>query len=193
MVEFIPATKKSGTVSGLFTALGDSFVSEPVDRLVLTYDGIPNDHHAGKLRRSGAREPWYTRGTEMRNERQLSLLSTEELAEVAGLMEIDDLKSEWIGGNVTFTGIPHFSLLPARTILLFEGGVSIRIDGDNGPCRFAGRSIADNVPGRDDLELAFPKLAKHKRGLVGWVEREGTIEVGEAVTARIWEQWIYPG
>lgn len=192
MVDFIPATKKSGTVSGLFAALGDGFVSEPVERLELTYDGIPQDNHAGKLRQSGAREPWYERGTEMRNERQLSLLSDEELAEVAGLMEIDELKSEWIGGNVTFNGIPHFSLLPARTILLFEGGVSIRIDGDNGPCRFAGRSIADHVPGRDDLELAFPNLAKHKRGLVGWVEREGTIEVGETVTARIWEQWIYP-
>lgn len=192
MPQFVPAAKKTGSVTGLFAALGDDFVSSPVDRLTLTYDGIPGDTHSGKLRQSGAREPWYTRGTEMRNERQLSLLSVEELAEVAQALEIDVLKPEWIGGNLTFEGIPHFSLLPARTILLFEGGVSIRIDGDNGPCRQSGKSIADHVPGRADLELAFPKLARHRRGLVGWVEREGTIEPGEQVTARIWEQWIYP-
>lgn len=192
MVEFIPATKKSGTVTGVYAALGDNFVSSPVDSLTLTYEGIPGDNHAGNLRQSGGREPWYDRGTEMRNERQLSLLGAEELVEVATALEIDELNPGWIGGNIVIEGIPHFSLLPARTILFFEGGVSIRIDGDNGPCRIAGRSIADHVPGRDDLELAFPKLARHKRGLVGWVEREGRIEPGEQVTARIWEQWIYP-
>lgn len=191
-VRFIPATKKSGTVVGVYAALGDGFVSSPVDSLELTYEGIPGDNHAGNLRNSGGREPWYPRGTEMRNERQLSLLGAEELVEVAAALEIGELNPGWIGGNIVIDGIPHFSLLPARTILFFEGGVSIRIDGDNGPCRVAGRSIAEHVPGRDDIELAFPKLADHKRGLVGWVEREGTIEPGEQVTARIWEQWIYP-
>lgn len=193
MVEFIPATKKTGKVAGVFAAPGDHFVSRAVDKLTLTYDGIPGDNHAGMLRQSGGREPWYPRGTEMRNERQLSLLGAEEMLEVAEAMELDVLKPEWIGGNLVIEGIPHFSLLPARTILFFEGGVTIRVDGDNGPCRLSGKSIADHVPGREDLELAFPRLAKHKRGLVGWVEREGTIEAGEQVTARIWEQWIYPG
>lgn len=192
MVEFIPAAKKLGTVTGTFAALGDSFVSEKVERLDLTYEGIPGDAHSGLLRKGGSREPWYQRNTEMRNERQLSLLADDELAGVAKAMNIDELKAEWIGGNITFSGIPHFSLLPARTILIFEGGASIRVDGDNGPCRYSGKSIADHVPDRPDLELAFPKTARHRRGLVGWVEREGTIEPGEQVTARIWEQWIYP-
>ena len=30
-----------------------------------------------------------------------------------------------------------------------------------------------------------------KRGVVAWVEKEGTIKLGEAISVRIWEQWIY--
>lgn len=191
--EFIPPKKKIGQVAGVYAATGEGFVTSPVEALELSYEGIPGDAHAGLLRRSGAREPWYERGTEMRNERQLSLLAADELAAIAADMEIDELKAEWIGGNIVIAGIEHFSLVPPRTILMFEGGASIRIDGDNGPCRIAGRSIADHVEGRDDLELAFPKVARHRRGLIGWVEREGTIRPGEQVTARIWEQWVYPG
>lgn len=191
-VEFVPAAKKIGTVSGIYAAPGDGFVSQAVEKLTLTYEGIPGDNHAGLLRKSGGREPWYERGTEMRNERQVSLLGAEELAEVAAALKLDELKPEWIGGNLVIAGIPHFSLLPARTLLFFEGGVTLRIDGDNGPCRIAGKSIADHVPGRGELEFEFPKVAQKKRGLVGWVEREGVIEPGEKVTARIWEQWIYP-
>jgi len=192
-VEFIPARKKLGTVAGLYAATGEGFVTARVDRLDLTYEGIPGDAHAGLHRRSGAREPWYERGTEMRNERQLSLLCADELAAVAADLGIGELRAEWIGGNITIAGIPHFSLLPPRTILFFEGGATIRIDGDNGPCRLAGRSIEAQIAGRDDIELAFPKVAKHRRGLVGWVEREGSIRPGEKVTAWIWEQCIYPG
>lgn len=192
MVEFIPPKKKQGVVAGIFAATGEGFVSAAVDALELTYEGIPGDLHSGLLRPSGAREPWYQRGTEMRNERQLTILADDELAEVAAAMNIPELKPEWIGGNIVLSGIPHLSLLPPRTLLMFEGGVTVRVDGDNGPCGIAGRSIAGNFDGREDIEFAFPKVAKHKRGLVGWVEKPGTIKCGEAVTARIWEQWIYP-
>lgn len=191
MVEFIPARKRQGTVSGLFAANGQGFVTEPVAELVLTYEGIPGDAHAGQTRTSGSREPWYPRGTKIANERQVSILSSEELGAVASDMGLAELKSEWIGGNLTLEGIPHLSLLPPRTLLLFEGGATIRIDGDNGPCRIAGKSIAE-AAGNPDAELGFPKHARHRRGLVGWVEKPGTVRVGEAVTARIWEQWIYP-
>ena len=37
-----------------------------------------------------------------------------------------------VGGNMVLSGIPHLSLLPSRTLLMFEGGVTIRVDGDNG-------------------------------------------------------------
>lgn len=193
MVEFVPARKKQGVVQGIYAASGQDFITQAVAALTLTYEGIPGDIHSGFLRKSGSREPWYPRGTEMRNERQLSLLSTEELEGVARDLDIPTLMPEWIGGNVVISGIPHFSLLPARTMLFFEGGAVLRVDGYNAPCKAAGRSIAKYVGSRDDIELGFPKHAKHRRGLVAVVEREGMIAPGEGVTARIWEQCIYPG
>lgn len=193
MGEFAPARTIEAKVDGLFEALGDTFVSEQVDSLTLTYEGIPGDRHAGLLRESGAREPWYSRGTEMRNERQLSIVCRTELAGVARDMQIDRLEPEWIGASITLAGVPHLSLLPPRSILMFESGVSVRIDGDNGPCSYSGASIASHFEGREEIKLLFPKVARHRRGLVGWVERAGTISMGEAVKIRIWEHWIYPG
>ena len=193
MVDIVPAQKIRGVVVGLFHAPDGTFETQPIDRLALTYEGIPGDRHAGLLRPSGPREPWYPRDTEMRNERQLSILGVEELDEVAADLELDRLAAEWIGGNIVLSGVPHLSLIPPRTLLMFEGGVTIRIDGDNGPCRKSGASIAGHFEGRGDIEFGFVKAAKRKRGLLGWVERAGSIAVGEGVTLRIWEQWIYPG
>lgn len=193
MVEFSPRKKKSGVVRGLFAALGESFISESVQELELGYEGILGDVHAGYLRKSGGREPWYPRGTEMRNERQLSLLDQDELDAVARDLDIHNLPAETIGGNIVLSGIPHFSLLPPRTQLFFEGGVVLRIDGDNAPCKIAGKALAAHFDGREDLMLGFPKTAQHRRGLVAWVERPGVIKPNETVEARIWEQCIYPG
>jgi hypothetical protein len=41
MVEFIPRKKVKGSVAGLFVARGKSFLTEAVDFLALTYEGIP--------------------------------------------------------------------------------------------------------------------------------------------------------
>lgn len=192
MVEVTPAFKLEGRVEGLFVADGDSFRTRAVPVLDLDFEGIAGDTHAGVTRRSGGREPWYPRGTEMRNERQVSILAPDELQAVAAALDVPGLRAEWIGGNIVIAGIPDLSLLPPRTQLFFAGGAVIRIDGGNGPCRVAGRSIASEFPGREDIELGFVKAAKYRRGLVGWVEKPGRIEAGGAVTVRVWEQWIYP-
>ena len=202
MIEKHPPRKVKGRVSSVLMAAGKDFVSSPVDVLQLTYDGIAGDFHRGLTRNSGGREPWYKRGTQMRNERQVSILSVEELGEIGEAMAVEKFDAGWIGGNLVFEGIPHLSYLPPRTLLFFEGGVTLRVDGYNAPCRLAGSEIARAIgaePGPDgdymasDTALAFKDAAHMKRGLVAWVEREGKIEPGEEVSARIWEQWIYPG
>lgn len=215
--QVVPARKLKGRVADVLKASGRDFVSAPAEALELTYDGIVGDFHAGQTRASGSREPWYKRGTEMRNERQLSILSREELATIADAMGIVKLEPGWIGANIVLDGIADMTYLPARTLLFFEGGVTLRIDGHNGPCRSAGGEIAralgasrqggamggaiatigPETPGEDfdwtrtDMALNFVEAARMRRGLVAWVEREGTIRPGEEVTARIWEQWIY--
>jgi len=192
-VEIIPARKLAAKVAALYVAPSDHFQTRPVEALQLGFDGISGDFHAGATRRSGGREPWYPRGTEMRNERQLSIVAADELAIVAGRMGIAEIKPEWIGANLLIEGVPHLSMLPSGTLLLFKGGVTIKVDAQNGPCRLAGRSVAENADMADHETgaLAFPKAAKRLRGLVAWVEKPGSITVGEEISVRVPEQWIY--
>jgi hypothetical protein len=178
-------------VEGVFVVQSEAVESTPKEELKLTYAGVVGDRHEGLVRPSGAREPWYPRGTRMRNERQLSILSLEELAEVAAALKLPKLPAEWIGANLALSGIADFSKLPPRTLLMFPSGATIRIDGDNGPCRISGRSIMEHHPDRADVEFGFVHAAKGKRGLVGWVEREGAIRVGDEVKVRTWRQAIY--
>jgi hypothetical protein len=193
-IEIIPGRRLAARVAGAYAARGRDFQTSPVDELVLGFDGIADDFHAGHTRRSGGREPWYPRGTEMRNERQLSIVSPDELAEIARRMGLPEIRPEWIGANLVVDGLPRLSMLPPRTLMFFEGGVMLRIDGQNAPCKLSGRSIADNA-GMDDREvgaLLFPKVARRLRGLVGWVEKPGRICPGEAISVRVPEQWVYP-
>ncbi|MEO4000186.1 MOSC domain-containing protein [Mesorhizobium sp. CAU 1732] len=192
-IEILPGRKLQARVDGLFVAASDHFETRATSALDLTFDGIPGDVHGGKTRRSGGREPWYPRGTEIRNERQLSIIAADELAIVAERMGIAEIKPEWIGANMVIAGVPRLSMLPAGTMLFLKGGVTLKVDAQNGPCRIAGRSVAEHV-GMADVEagaLAFPKAAKRLRGVVGWVEKPGRIEDGEEISVRVLEQWIY--
>ncbi|MER8975361.1 MULTISPECIES: MOSC domain-containing protein [unclassified Mesorhizobium] len=192
-VEIVPSRKLAARVAALCLASFDRFETRAVDTLQLGFDGIDGDFHAGTTRRSGGREPWYPRGTEMRNERQLSIVAADELAIVAERMGIAEIKPEWIGANLLIEGLPRLSMLPSGTLLFFKGGATVKVDAQNGPCRFAGRSVAENA-GMADHEagaLLFPKSAKRLRGLVAWVEKPGTIAAGEEISVRVPEQWIY--
>ncbi len=191
--DIIPAKKLLGKVSGLFVAAGDGFETAAVESLDLTFDGIPGDFHCGATRRSGGREPWYPRGTEIRNERQVSIVSPEELRRIARAMELGEIKAEWIGANIVLDGIADLSMLPSGTLLFFRNGVTIKVDAQNGPCRVAGKLVAERARMADPEAgaLLFPKAAKRLRGLVAWVEKPGRLALGEDVSVRLPEQWIY--
>jgi hypothetical protein len=186
----LAASTLTARLEGTYVVEGSAVASTPHDALVLSYAGISGDRHEGLVRPSGPREPWYPRGTPMRNERQVSVLGLEELAEVAATLGIDRLDPSWIGANLVLSGIPNLTRLPPRTLLLFPSGATIRIDGDNDPCRKSGAAIAAHVEGRPDLQFAFVKAARDKRGLVGWVEREGIIRAGDEVKVRTWRQVV---
>ncbi|MER8915697.1 molybdenum cofactor sulfurase [Mesorhizobium sp. M0761] len=192
-VDIIPARKLSAKVAALYVAPSNHFQTRPVEALQLGFEGIDGDFHAGATRRSGGREPWYPRGTEIRNERQISIVAADEIAVIAERMGLAEIKPEWIGANLLIEGVPHLSMLPSGTLLFFRGGVTIKVDAQNGPCRLAGRAIAENA-GMADREagaLAFPKAAKRLRGLVAWVEKPGRMTTGEEISVRVPEQWIY--
>ncbi len=188
-----PACKLQARVAGLYVADSEHFVSRPVASLPLSFEGIVGDLHAGWTRRSGGREPWYRRGTEMRNARQLTLVAADELAQIAARMGVAEVLPEWLGANLLLAGVPALSMLPAGSLLFFAGGVTLKIDGQNAPCRLAGGAVAAHAGcvDRAQAALRFAKVAKRLRGLTAWVEKPGTIAAGEALTVRIPEQWIY--
>jgi hypothetical protein len=188
-----PSRKLNGRVAGLFVAPDQDFVTRAVESLELTFEGIPGDFHAGFTRRSGGREPWYPRRTEIRNERQLSIVAPDDLADIARRMDLPEMRAEWLGANLLIEGVPHLSMLPAGTLMFFANGVTLKVDGQNHPCRAAGRAVAAHT-GSADVEgraLLFRQSAIRLRGVVAWVEKPGTIQAGETVSLRLPEQWIY--
>src|SRR5690606_17214266 len=132
---------------------------------------IAGDRHFGFVRPSGSREPWYERETPIRSRRQLSLLSVEELDQIARNLGVPEVRAEWIGANLLIEGIPRASFLPAGTRLHFEGGAVAMVEKMNGPCRKSGAKVAAHYPERADLDLAFTPAAKRLRGVVATVDR----------------------
>jgi hypothetical protein len=192
-IEIRPARKLAARVAGALIASGPTFETFAADAIELSFDGIAGDHHHGSTRRSGGREPWYPRGTRMRNERQVSIVAADELALAARRMGLAGIRPGWIGANLVLDGVPRLSMLPSGTLLFFAGGTTLKVDSQNKPCRIAGRLVAERA-GMTDREagaLAFPKAAQRLRGLVAWVEKPGRIENGEAVSVRVPEQWVY--
>ncbi len=169
---------------------GAGFVTTPADHLDLDHHGIPGDRHYGATRRAGAREPWLPRGTVLRNDRQLSALCPDELAEIAAALSIEALLPQWIGGNLAVEGLPGFSqIAPGSRLAIggawggkgrFDGNTVLRVEAYNSPCRLSGRAVAAAV-GRPELEFSFVKAAARLRGLVLSVDLPGRIAPGDAV------------
>lgn len=157
----------------------------PVDQVEVTWEGFVGDKHFGLTRKAGSSQNSYPKGTEIRNVRQISIVSPEELKEVADAMQVPAIEPEWVGANLLISGVPDLTKLPPGSRLYFENGVGIVIDGENMPCVTAGGSLQEQYPDQEDLQTAFPKKAIGKRGLVGWVERPGILRKGESVTVRL--------
>lgn len=157
---------------------GRDFVSHPVASADLTFAGLAGDIHAGMTRPACARMPWHPRRTPVANTRQLSLVSLEECAEIAGLLGVAAIDPGLLGANLVASGIEAFSAIAPATRLQFPSGATVFITEENGPCRQPGRKLAQAFD-RPELEFAFVRFAMHRRGLLGLVEREGRIAPGD--------------
>jgi len=160
-----------------------------VHEIRLLFSGIEGDCHGGLNRKSDSRMlKQFKRGTEVRNARQVSILSVEELSDIAGIMNIPAVKPEWVGANLVTSAIPDLSLLPPSSRLQFPSGATIVIDMENFPCRYPAEIIEKYNP---QQTVGFVTAGMHKRGVVGWVEREGTVTAGDAIIVWIPQQRIY--
>jgi hypothetical protein len=175
-------TKLNGIVTGIYIGKHRHTIeSSRVPSVKATFEGFEGDLHAGLTRWSDVRVPHYPRGTVIHNTRQFSMLSIEELAEIAQAMQIPEVLPEWAGANLAVQGIPNLTMLPPSTRIFFPGDAVLVVDAENMPCTGPGEVIQQYYPDVPKLVQQFPKAALHKRGVVGWVEREGHITEGDTV------------
>lgn len=156
---------------------------QPVDVLDLDWGGPVGDRHHGVTMVSDVRQSAvFPKGTVIRNHRQLSLVSIEELALVAEAMGVPGLAPGLIADNICTEGIPDLTGLPRMTRLVFDGGAVLMLGGENLPCTIAG-ALVQAVHGTSPS--AFPKAAMGRRGVTAWVERPGAIRAGEGITVQV--------
>ena len=170
----------------LITDERNDIPTRSVRQLPVALDGFPGDRHYGARRKSGARETnLFPRGTEIPNLRQWSAVSVEEMGIIAESMGIEELKGEWIGANLVFSGLKNFTNLPPFTRLRAEGNspCTLIVYEENKPCKFPQPFIDESASGPS--KVGFASAAQGLRGLVGWVERGGLITQGES-----FEVWI---
>ena len=160
------------------------------DAVEVTWEGFAGDCHSGLTRPACVRvKQQYKRDTEIRNTRQISILSEEELAEVAERLGIPAIRPEWVGANMILRGIPDFTLVPPNARLIFSNNTALTVDMENAPCRFPADKIEGAYPGHG---RAFPQKAVHKRGVTAWVERPGSIRVGDRCRLHVPPVRLYP-
>ena len=160
--------------------------SAPVSALTMTYAGAQGEAHSGVTRASCVRvRAQWPEGTEIRNVRQLSVMSQEEIDEIAADCGLDTLDPALLGCSVVVKGISDFSHVPPSSRLQSVDGTTIVVDMQNRPCNLPAREIEIDHPTHGK---PFKAAAKGKRGVTAWVEREGTFRVGDAVTLHVPDQ-----
>lgn len=193
-----------GRVESVLVAQRDnSAVSESFPSILCTIEeGIRGDKHAGSrlldAREKALRAFGYEKGIEIANHRQFSVVSKEELDEIAANLELSgDIPYGCLGENLVVSGIPHLSDLPTGTMLFFESEVHARrkpvlvVWGQNTPCKVPGEILERIFPEAEGLAARFPKASFGKRGVVGSVYLPGVIQSGDTIIARIPHQKIY--
>jgi MOSC domain-containing protein YiiM len=177
---------ETGSVESLLIkAKGDGEKSRAFESVDVEWAGFRGDKHSGETMPAGRSNKAYTKGTEIRNTRQISIVSTEELKLIADELGISNIKAEWVGANMLLSGIEKLTSLPTASRLTFENGVGLVVEEDNLPCTDAGKEIQENYPEVEGITTAFPRKAIGKRGLIAWVERPGKLSAGESVTVLI--------
>ncbi|MCY4007847.1 MAG: MOSC domain-containing protein [Rhodobacteraceae bacterium] len=183
-----------GTVDwiGAVRNRSDSLCSDSLESVDLVFEGMACDDHHGLTRPACTRvDNLYAQGTEIRNVRQLSIVSTEDVAEIAELIGLDQLAPppHFFGANFVLRGIPHFTLIPPSSRLQFSRGATLTVDLENLPCHLPAREIAAANLGDG---RGFKSAATRRRGVLAWVEREGQVRCGDSVKLFVPSQPSWP-
>ena len=155
------------------------------------FTGFEGESHGGLTRPACSRVSMlYAKGTEIRNVRQLSVLSEEELAATAADLGMTRIDPAWVGASLVLRGIPDFTHVPPSSRLQGESGTVLTVDMENLPCSHTAREIEKEKAG---TSKGYKAAARDRRGVTAWVEREGTLRLCEKMRLFIPAQpgWSY--
>ncbi|MBC7479868.1 MAG: MOSC domain-containing protein [Pseudorhodobacter sp.] len=181
-------TRFVGTITwlgGMRSNLGTLW-SEPVTEVMARFIGVDGEVHAGMTAPSCTRmTAQYPKGTEIRNTRQFSVLSVEELADIAQRMGLEALSPSLVGASMVVSSIPDFSHIPPGSRLQGTSGATLVVNLHNRPCTIPAKAIEVEHPG---FGAKFKPAATQRRGIVAWVEREGMFRIGDQIRLHIPDQ-----
>jgi MOSC domain-containing protein YiiM len=164
--------------------------SSPLSEVLASFAGVEGEEHAGLTRPSCSRvSAQHPRDTTIRNVRQFSVVSAEDLAAVAAKMGVAAVEPAWIGASLVIEGIPDFTHVPPSSRLQGPDGVTLVVDMENRPCHLPAKVIDEDAPGHGK---AFRAAAAGRRGVTAWVEREGWLRLGEVLRLHIPDQPVWP-
>lgn len=182
----VMAALKRSPITGQVIWLGNvadrvaALVATPLSAMTLGFAGPKAESHGGLTRPSCSRVlALHPRNTPIANTRQLSILSSEELALIAADMGLDVLDPALVGASMVVAGIPDFTHLPPSSRLQGPDGATLVVDLENLPCTLPARPIEAAHPGHG---ARFKAAAAGRRGVTAWVEREGTLRPGDVLT-----------
>ncbi|KAA8606281.1 sulfurase [Salipiger aestuarii] len=184
-------TEFTGTILwlGRVPVEGDGVRSVPTGTLGIGFAGSEGERHSGLTRASCSRvTSQHPRGTEIANARQLTVLSAEEIAGTAARMGLDAIDPTWIGASIILQGLPDLTHLPPSSRLQSTDGTTLVVDMENRPCALPGREIEQERAGFGKL---YKRAAEGRRGVTAWVERPGTLRLGDVLTLHVPDQRLW--
>lgn len=185
-------TSFSATVTwlGRVPAKSDDIRADPVAEVFAGFAGVEGQRHGGTTRPACTRtSAQYAPGTPIRNVRQFTILSVEDLAAIAAKMGMAEIDPVWLGASMVVEGIPDFTHVPPSSRLQNQTGTALTIDMENRPCVYPGKEIEKDEPGHGK---AFKSAAVGLRGVTAWVEREGMLRVGDRLSLHVPDQPVWP-
>lgn len=145
-------------------------------------EGLDGDRHHGFIKPADARDVGIKRGTPVRNWRQWSAVSVEELKVIAERLSIPQVEPQWLMANICFSGLRDLSKISVGAKIAFPSGAILHVEGENAPCTGPGKQIQKQFKQLSPSQ--FPKVAMGLRGIVGVVYCAGPISVGDVAILR---------
>lgn len=174
---------------GLVSNRDAALESTAVDQIQALFSGPVGESHGGLTRPSDSRVlSQYKRDTPIRNTRQFSIVSAEDLAAIAAKMGVESLDASLVGANMVVQGIPDFTHIPPSSRLQNESGATLTVDMENRPCVLPAKPIEGAHQG---FGARFKPAAQGRRGVTAWVEREGVFRVGDRLRLHVPDQPVW--